>query len=275
MKKLIAIILALILTLGCAALAEEASVPAGAGALSFATVGEAMNAEGFTGIAGGDDRHCVVAVERDGSYFRLVADMDEESIRLYEATLDYVDADTLEAAFDAYNAYRDTLPFTYEEEITAPRLPREELDALIGKTLLEVEEAGYEFSSFDQGENGEAIYTICSGLYDYGLLLNETYAEYMEHDENGYIGDLTVRSAGFSGLSRNVTDLHYHADGTVDETDDPWAEYNRIMGLITDALSSENPEEAIQALTEAMPEHAEEIRLFVDIFTAMSEQYAE
>ena len=44
------------------------------------------------------------------------------------------------------------------------------------------------------------------------------------------------------------------------------------MEMITNALSSENPEEAIQALTEAMPEKAEEIKLFAEIISAMSEQ---
>ena len=34
--------------------------------LSFATIGEAMASEGFTGVIGGDDQHYVVAMEQDG-----------------------------------------------------------------------------------------------------------------------------------------------------------------------------------------------------------------
>ena len=240
--------------------------------LTFATIGDAMNAEGYTGIACGDDEHYVVVAELDGTYLRVVADVDEEARRLSEATLEYVDADTLEAAFAAYNAYIETLPVAYEEEITAQPLSREELDALAGKTLLEVEEAGYESSSSEMGENDEAIYTVSYGLYEYDLLLNETYTEYREHDDNGYIGDLTVRSAGFSGLSSHAAELRFHADGTYDEEEDPWAEYNRIMEMITDALSSDNPEEAIQALLDTMPEQAEEIQALVDIFSALNGQ---
>ena len=41
------------------------------------------------------------------------------------------------------------------------------------------------------------------------------------------------------------------------------------MQLITEALSSENPEEALQALTEAMPEQAEKIQTLAEIFSSM------
>ena len=121
--------------------------------LSFATIGEAMASEGFTGVIGGDDQHYVVAMEKDGAYIRLVADLDDEARRLGEATLEYVDADTLEAAFNAYNEYVKTLPVAYEEEITAAPLTQEELDALAGKTLQELEDAGYEHVSSEMGEN--------------------------------------------------------------------------------------------------------------------------
>ena len=247
-------------------------IPEEPAALSFATIGEAMASDGYTGIAGGDNEHYVAVVERNGAYLRVVANVDDEARRLGDATLEFVDVETLEAAFEAYDAYIKTLPIAYEEEITAQPKTQEELDALAGKTLLEVEEAGYEFSSSEMGENDAAIYTVCFGLYDYNLLLNETYTEYMQHSDNGFIGDLTVTSASFSGISRCAAELRYHADGTYDQENDPWAEYTAFMEMITNALSSENPEEAIQALTEAMPEKAEEIKLFAEIISAMSEQ---
>ena len=40
----------------------------------------------------------------------------------------------------------------------------------------------------------------------------------------------------------------------------------------TEALSGENPEEAVQALIEKMPDQANEIRIFAEIFSAMGEQ---
>ena len=240
--------------------------------LSFATIGEAMASEGYTGIAGGDDQHYAVVVERDGAYIRLVADMDDEARRLGDEALKYEDAERLEAAFNAYNEYVRTLPVACEEEITAQPLSQEELDALTGKTLQELEDAGFEHISSEMGKNDEATYTVSFGLYNYDLLLNETYTVYQEHDESGFIGDLTVRSAAFAGLSYNAAELRYHADGTYDAAKDGWAEFNSIMESISQALSGENPEEAIRKLTEEMPEHAEEIRTFVEMFSSINDQ---
>ena len=274
-KRVLAVVLALFMLRGIAFAEEEISpVPDSAEAYEgeWATIGDAMESEGYTGIAGSDEQYCVVVMKRGDSYIRLVAEADEKARELGSATLEYADTDTLEAAFEAYNAYIKTLPVSYEEEITAQPKPREELDTLAGKTLLEVEEAGYESSSSQMGEDDAAIYTVSCGLYEYDLLLNETYTEYMEHNDNGYIGDLTVKSADFAGLSRNAAELRFHADGTYDEEKDPWGEYTALMEMITNAVTSDNPEEAVQALVEAMPEQAEEIRTFADVFASMSEQ---
>ena len=221
MKKFLLAVLAVIMMISIA-LAEE-----GTFLIRFATIGEAMTSEGYTGIAGGDDEHYAAVLERDGVYFRVVADMDDEARRLSQVTMEYTDADALENAFAAYNAYIQTLPVSYEEEITAQPKTQEELDALTGKTLLEVEEAGFESSSSRMDEDDAAVYTVSCGLYEYDLLLNETYTEYMEHNDNGFIGDLTVKSAGFAGLSRNAAELRFRADGTYDEENDPWAEYTK------------------------------------------------
>ncbi|MBQ6959475.1 MAG: hypothetical protein IJP78_00700 [Clostridia bacterium] len=70
-------------------------------------------------------------------------------------------------------------------------------------------------------------------------------------------------------------ELRYHADGAYDEENDPWAEYTALMEMISNALSSDNPKEAIQALAEAMPEKAQEIQLFAEIFSLMSERNEE
>ena len=250
-------------------------IPAEFAAPVYATIGEAMASDGYTGIAGGDEEHQIVVVEQDGEYVRLVADLDDEARELSEKTLDYVDADTLEAAFEAYNAHIETLPIVYAELITAAPKAQEELDALVGKTLLEAEEAGYDFSGSRSGENDEAIYTVSCGLFEYDLILNETYTEYQAHDDAGYIGDMTVKSAAFAGLSHEAAELRYRTDGTLDEENDPWAEYTALMEMITEALSSEDPEAAMQKLIEAMPEHAEEIRMFAEILAMMTEQAGE
>ena len=266
MKKFLLAVLAVIMMVSIA-LAEEGTFP-----IPLATIGEAMASEGYTGIAGGNDEHYAAVLELDGVYIRVVADVDDEARRLSQATLEYTDADALETAFSAYNAYIQTLPVSYEEKITAQPKPQEELDALAGKNLQEVEEAGFESSSSRMDEDDAAVYTVSCGLYEYDLLLNETYTEYMEHNDNGFIGDLTVKSASFAGLSRNAAELRFHADGTYDEGYDPWAEYTKIMEMITHALSGESPEEAIRELAAAMPEKAEEIRMLADAFASVYDQ---
>ena len=274
MKKVLLVMLALVM-LTSTVFAEEGidSTPVSAETYKgeWATIGEALASEEYTGIRGSDEEYCVVVMKPDDTYIRLVAELDEKAKELNTATMEYVDVDTLEAAFEAYNAYIETLPVSYEEEITAQPKSQEELDTLAGKTLLEVEEAGYESGYSNMGEDDAAIYTVSCGLFEYDLLLNETYTEYMEHNDNGYIGDLTVKSACFAGLSHDAAQLCFHADGTYDEKKDPWGEYTSFMDMITNAVTSENPEEAVQALIEAIPEQAEEIRMFADAFAAMSE----
>ena len=84
-----------------------------------------------------------------------------------------------------------------------------------------------------------------------------------------------MKSAAFAGLSRNAAELRYHADGTYDAEKDGWAEFNGIMDQISQAMSGENPEEAIQKLIEAMPEHAEQIRTAVKILSDLDTVTAE
>ena len=52
------------------------------------------------------------------------------------------------------------------------------------------------------------------------------------------------------GIDFTPADMYkrYHADGTVDEEPDAWAEFNRIMDLVNSAMTGENPEEAIREL---------------------------
>ena len=85
MKKILLAVLAVIMMVNIA-LAEE-----GALSIPFATIGEAMASDGYTGIAGGNDEHFVAVLELDGVYFRVVADMDDEARTLSQATLEYTE----------------------------------------------------------------------------------------------------------------------------------------------------------------------------------------
>ena len=267
MKKVLLVLLALVFMTGTA-MAEE-----GIPSVPFATVGEAMNADAYTGVRGSDEEHFVVVVETEGKYIRLVADMDEEALRLYDAIGKVPDVDSMEAAAGAYETYIETLPIAYAEEITAEPVSQEELDALAGKTLPELEEAGYEFGNAEGGRNDEAFFTCTCGLYNYVMILNETYTAYLEHSGNGYIGDLTIKSAEFAGVSRNAADLNWHADGTVDTENDPWARFSALMDRIQAALESgEDLQTIAEELIGEMPEREEEIRMLLDLLPSLLEQ---
>ena len=266
MKKVLIAILALVMMLSYG-LAEEGSID-----IPFATIGEAKAAEEFTGLAGSDEQHYVAIVKAGDSYIRLVTNLDEKAYELGFAPITFDSAEAQEAAARAYEDYCNALPVAYAEIITAQPMSREELDALAGKTLLELEEAGFEHSATGTNLADEVIYTVTWGMYDYDLLLDANSAEYREHDSNGYIGDLTVKSASAAGLSHNAVELRYHADGTYDKEKDSWAEFNEIMDMINGALASDNPEEAIRALTEAAPEKAEEIKIMAELISSMSGQ---
>lgn len=181
----------------------------------------------------------VVSTEIDGRFFRYIALMDEEGKKLYD---DYYAADRDEAARrEAYNRlarYRDMLPITRAEELTAVPLAQEELDALAGKTLGELKDAlstgdnGFWYypmnltTAQDMGE--EVTFRLENGLFDYTVTVNETYEECLACKEAGDYSALTVRSAGFKGLSHNSTDLLFRPDGTREP--DRWVNikvYNR------------------------------------------------
>ena len=94
MKKFLLAVLAVMIMVSIA-LAEE-----GTFLIRFATIGEAMTLEGYTGIAGGDDEHYAAVLERDGVYFRVVTDMDDEARRLSQVTMEYTDADGTKNGYD-------------------------------------------------------------------------------------------------------------------------------------------------------------------------------
>ena len=78
MKKILLAVLVLVMLAG-AALAQETA------GFSFATLGDAMASESYTGIAGGDDQHFNVVVTLNGAPHRLTADLDDKARELAES----------------------------------------------------------------------------------------------------------------------------------------------------------------------------------------------
>ena len=120
------------------------------------------------------------------------------------------------------------------------------------------------------GEEDEVVFVMTNGMFDYSMAVNESFDEYMKHEEDGYIGDLTVKSACFEGLSYNAADLDYLPDGTYTgqmgmSTDMDLGEAGEIFNLLAEAMNSEDgkeldPEELVEALIKLVPDKEEEIR---------------
>ena len=98
MKKMLALLLGVMMLLtACSALAE------GTDGLMFQTLGEAMDAAGESPIEMGTDQNWAVALEKDGKYIRVVAEMDDKARELCDAVMD---AEDVEAAFAARDSAR-------------------------------------------------------------------------------------------------------------------------------------------------------------------------
>ena len=234
MKKMLLILIAMILALSAFAFAET-------DADTFATIGDAMASDGFTGKAGGTEDNYIVAVELEGKYVRAVAEMDDEGRKLGDAIHE---AEDIEAAFEAYDKHIAELPVAYTEVITAEPEPQEVLDALVGKSLSEIEKAGYEISASGGSDAEDVVYTVTKGMFDYDLTMNESYDAYQESQESGEEGSLTVKTVSFVGLSQNAADINYLADGTFNGQED------FFDGLLDE--DSEDLESLIALFAEAM-----------------------
>ena len=280
MKKLIAVILAvLMICLNLSAMAEEGQL-----APLYATVGEALadDAEGNVVSGGVPGEYYAVVTLRGGKYFRSVALYDEKLTELEEALgqLDYEAEDFFEqhdAALAAIEEHVKTLPIAYSEMFTAEPLTEEERNALVGKTLAELTEAGFEIGS-NGTESGEAenevliVYTLRFGVFDYACRMDADEEAYEAAKENDSEGELAVADVRLIGITESAANRRFHTDGTVEEPEDPLAEISElmteIMALLEQAQSGEEADisEAIAALKAEHPDYADMIDFYLALY---------
>ena len=269
MKKILALALA-VMMLGTAlcALAEEGQL-----APMYATVGDALDAGraavGEEGIvpAGGANReyYAVVTKEEGGKYFRHVANYDDKLAELEDAldALDYEAEDyfeKLEAAFAAIDEYERTLPIAYSEELTAEPLAQADLDALAGKTITELAQAGWANESSGSDGEGAVFFTLRNGLYCYDVAVDADEEAYNKAMEDGSEGQFTAKGAKFADISYEAWNKRFHADGTVEEEEamdfEMPPEFTAVMEAIGEIVrAAENGEEVdIDALFDVIEE---------------------
>ena len=292
MKKIFCLILtAVILFTACSVYAEEPPL--------FLTFGEAVDAAAETvgegeftyGISG--EECCVALIRQDGHFFRAVSFFDEYGHELYSAFMDVSDPENGQFAQEEYrklNDYLMTLPVQYTEELTVVPFTQEDLDAMAGKTLAEVMSEPWELGMMNYPENadanGDVIFPMVKGFCQYELVINEPFEVYQErrardpYDPVTVMSmknyeDLTVRAVRYSGLSNNILNLSYQADGTRTDAAEPVFENYDLMIGITDILAGvwetgepdqETKEAMIVKLTEEHPEAAEMIREIVESY---------
>lgn len=262
-KKMIATVLAaMLLCAAIAAPAEETMEPL------FATVGEALSAAGESPIAGGEDGYYAVVTEIDGKYYRSVAETDDQYAELQQATWD-AEPEQMEAAYAAMEEYARALPISYSEEFTAVPMDPAEIDALVGKTIGELREAGYEDRESGT-EADDVVYVMRNGLFDYSFVVDADFDAYQEAQEEWPDDgkDFTITRAALRGITSEACFLRFHADGTVEEMPDPfegYAEFNADFEEMIDSVQNGeevDPEEFFSALKEKYPQLTDEIEMY-------------
>ena len=273
MKKMIALVLAAVML--CAAPLALAAEDEKLEPL-FATVGDALAAAGENPVAGGEEEYYAVVTEKDGKYYRSVAEMDEKAKALQQATLE-ADIDHMEAAFAAADEYIRTLPITYSEVFTAEPMGQAEMDALVGETLGALREMGYEDREWgtDVDENEEMIiaYVMQNGLFDYRCVVDVDYDTYEKAQEWELSdSDFVVKSVALRGITGEACFQRFHLDGTVEEPEDPFAMYTELVGLVLEMLEriqngeEVNVEEFFGGLKEQFPDLVETIDMYLELF---------
>ena len=279
MKKRIALFLAaLMLCTVFGGLAEE-QLPAPL----YATVGDAMEACPEDRVIAGaiPDEYIAVVTEKDGKYYRNVAYWDEKMKELNEALdqLDYEAEDFFEkhdAAMQAVDDYQKTLPIAYSEEFTALPLSDEEIGSMRGKTLSQLTEEGFEigssFTESDENEEMIIVYWLRYGVFDYSCIMDADFDQLEAARDNGTEGDLVVRDASLLGITEWAFDKRFHTDGTVDQPEDPFAEFSEILSEIMNFLETAQTGEEIDfaafadTLKANHPDYADMIDLYLELY---------
>lgn len=181
-----------------------------------------------------------------GKHYRAVAFQDEATARLYNA----LDESNSQEAQDAYWESVNKIPITVFEELTAQPLSREELNALAGKTLGELEDDGwntthitipatdghktaeylklpvknpignreYDLMFMYDGSTSEdrAVYQMELGMFCYKFVPDMSCAEFMDYVRNtGDIWNVKLTPLNGSSFCGSFASLGLNPDGTI------------------------------------------------------------
>lgn len=266
MKKTLALVLTVIIMFAAFSALAEGMDP------MYATVGDALAAAGENPIAGGEDDYYAVITEEDGIYYRSVAETDDRYRELQEASWE-AEPDQMEAAFAAVDEYVKTLPISYSEAFTAVPLAQADMDALVGMTLGELREAGYE--DRESGTEGDGIvYVMKNGLFEYACTVDADFDAYEKAQEEWPDGgkDFVVTGVALRGISNDAVFKAYHTDGTVEEAPDPFEGYAELMADVQAMVESVRNGEEVDVdeffddMKKKYPDIEETVDMYLDMY---------
>ncbi len=269
MKRIISAFLSLVLLCAAFTASAEANEPL------YATVGDALAAAGEFPIAGGEDDYYAVVTEVNGTYYRSVAETDDRYRELQQAVWE-AEPEQMDAAYAAVDAHVKTLPIVYSEAFTAAPMTQEEMDALVGKTVGELREAGYEERESGT-EGGDIVYAMRNGLFDYSFVVDSDFDAYEKAQKEWPDGgnDFVIKGVSFRGVTSEAVLKRYHTDGSVEEIPDPYEGYAECMADVQQMIERVQNGEEVNAddffndLKQKYPNLADSIDMYNQLYQTL------
>ena len=221
MKKAFVIVLSLLIVLSLfAACGKQGSndpsasdnVPA-SDALSVETVGDALAlmGEGESQFATLEKAY-VVAFEKDGVYWRVIAELTPEQHDAIFA-LDILDEDHDEKEKELVSP----LKVTKCENLNEKKLSDDDMSALVGKTGAELFDSGWTTGMGYDLESMEFYLEYAPFAYTVTFEKQEQLENTDDFDEEAAVASLKVVSVAFEGLGNSATELPEYAEEIADE----------------------------------------------------------
>lgn len=256
MKKLLTILLAALLILGCFACAKEEEKPAEAPSTlsEFNKLGDIWSFE--SPGCGCENNQYVRLFVKDGLYYRADATLTEEQFQqLMDIDIFDPDAEKKTAALVA------DLPIAHLYTLSDVMLSQAEMDALVGKTGQELLDMGF----VPQGSYGfsEAEKLSWASLDKGPFMYQVDFVEYVTVDDNPNVAEvirpLTVKSVSWEGgLSQYAMAPDFDINGTAS-----LEEYESMF---------EEPEQIFYSIPE-IPLEDSPFKTLGDAFACESEQF--
>ena len=146
-----------------------------------------------------------------------------------------------------------------------------EMDALVGKTIGELREAGYDDS--ESGTEGDDIvYVMRNGLFEYSCIVDADFDAYEKAQKEWPDGgnDFVIKSVSFHGITSEAIFKRYHTDGSVEEDPDPFEGYDELMTDVQQMIDSvQNGEEVnIDEYFSGLKDKYDAVQSYIDALNA-------